>query len=100
MMKRVEHCVGTGALKYRDRVYPNVGYRIDRYQGMARSGLPVPGLHRIEGSIDLGGIDAAGLVGPSLTLTLEDGRAIGITLAGLDGRVYTEGHGPSRCSCC
>ena len=99
-MKLLERCAGTGSLKYRDRIYPAVSYRIDRYQAMAPSGLPVPGLHRIEGSIDLSGVDAEGLVGPNLTLTLEDGRAIGITLADLGGRVYTEGHGPSRCTCC
>lgn len=68
---------------------------------MAKSGLPIPGLHRIEGSIDLNGLpEPARRVGVSYALTLADGRVIGITLADRDGRVLTEGHGPSRCTCC
>lgn len=101
MLKLVEQCAGVGQLSRGERHYGEVSYEISRYQGMARSGLPIPGLHRIEGAI---GIDAlpepARRAGTSYQLTLADGRTIGITLADADGRVLAEGHGPSRCSCC
>jgi hypothetical protein len=65
------------------------------------NGLPIPGLHRIEGNIDTeSSSDLAGLVGQPLILRLEDGRSMGITLADAGGRVLAEGHGPSRCLCC
>jgi hypothetical protein len=64
----------------------------------AANGMPVPGMHRIEGRID--GPDLSGLVGIPLTLRLQDGRALGIMLADAGGRVLAEGHGPSRCMCC
>jgi hypothetical protein len=66
------------------------------------SGMPVPGLHRIDGSIDIAlGDDEIRLLGAPLTLRLEDGRTLAITLVGRDGRILAEGHGPSRgCSCC
>ena len=66
------------------------------------SGMPIPGLHRVEGSVDLDGAEVApDLVGACLTLKLEDGRSVPITLADADGRVLDEGHGPGRgCSCC
>jgi hypothetical protein len=44
--------------------------------------------------------DLEPLIGQSLTLRLEDGRAIAITIADTTGRVLAEGHGPSRCLCC
>jgi len=47
-----------------------------------------------------GAFDFAPFVGSSLVLRLEDGRALGITLADGAGRVLAEGHGPSRCLCC
>jgi hypothetical protein len=98
-LKLVEECTGEGELLRRGEILGRVRYRISRYQGMLEgSGLPVPGMHRIEGSIDLD--DATGLVGASLTLRLEDGRSLPITLAE-GGRVLTEGHGPAHgCSCC
>ena len=81
-------------------VIRQVRYRIARYQGHAEgSGLPIPGLHRIEGSVETSA-DLGPLVGAPLTLRLEDGRALAVTIAGSDGRVLAEGHGPSRCSCC
>ena len=102
MMKLVEEYAGVGDLSTQGDVVGQVRYRIARYQGMHDvSGVPVPGVHRIEGSLDaLQLLDFAPLVGKSLVLRLEDGRALGITLAGDDGRVLAEGHGPSRCLCC
>lgn len=62
--------------------------------------MPIPGLHRIEGSTDYEVTDAS-LVGRPLTLRLEDGRTIGVTLAARDGRILSEGHGPGGgCQCC
>ena len=102
MMKLVEEYAGVGDLSTQDDVLGRVRYRIARYQGMHDvSGVPVPGVHRIEGSLDaVQSVDFAPLVGKSLVLRLEDGRALGITLANDDGRVLAEGHGPSRCLCC
>src|SRR5688572_9128990 len=102
-LKLVEECAGVGELLRSGEPLRRVRYRISRYQGMLEgSGMPIPGLHRVEGSIDLEAAgDVANLVGAELTLRLEDGRAIGITLADAHGRVITEGHGPGRgCSCC
>lgn len=100
-LKLIEECRGVGELHAGGRAYAGVAYEISRYQGIAASGLPIPGLLRIEGRVELGEIaDSAALVGASLTLRLADGRALGVTLADTDGRVLTEGHGPSACSCC
>ncbi|HZM62584.1 MAG TPA: hypothetical protein VFB85_22415 [Vicinamibacterales bacterium] len=102
MMKLVEEYAGVGDLSTQDDVLGRVRYRIARYQGMHDvSGVPVPGVHRIEGSLDaVQSVDFAPLVGKSLVLRLEDGRALGITLANDDGRVLAEGHGPMKCLCC
>jgi hypothetical protein len=101
-LKLVEHYAGVGTLLWRDRTSHRVPYRIDRFQGLTASGLPVPGLHRIEGSIEMCEVeDAAGLVGATFTLKLEDGRSLSLTLADAVGRVLAEGHGPKHgCSCC
>jgi hypothetical protein len=102
-MKLVEQCSGEGDLSRRQgEVIRRVRYRIARSQGMqSGNGLPIPGLHRIEGAIDVeSGVDLESLVGIPLTLRLEDGRALGITLADDQGRVLAEGHGPMRCLCC
>ena len=101
-MTLVEECSGIGELISGNEVFRPVQYRISRFQGMAHSGMPVPGLHRIEGSVDLAAIPgAASLIGASLTLRLDDGRTLAITLTGEDGRVLAEGHGPRHgCSCC
>ena len=99
--KLVEEYSGTGEVSWRDKVFTGIEYRVSRFQGMSRSGLPIPGLHRIEGSIDLDAVPrSAELVDGELTLRLQDGRTLRVTLAGHDGRVLAEGHGPSRCSCC
>jgi hypothetical protein len=102
MMKLVEEYAGVGDLSTQDDVLGRVRYRIARYQGMHDvSGVPVPGVHRIEGSLDaVQSVDFAPLVGKSLVLRLEDGRALGITLANDGGRVLAEGHGPMKCLCC
>jgi hypothetical protein len=101
MLKLMEECTGTGDLRRGVDPIGRVCYTIRRYQGVLPSGLPVPGLHRLEGTLDLpAGTDAAPLVGAALALTLEDGRTLGVTLADAGGRVLTEGHGPFGCSCC
>lgn len=101
-MKLVEQCAGVGDLSRQGEIPRRVRYSISRYQGIQTgNGLPIPGLHRIEGSIAVeSDSDVGPLVGLPLTLRLEDGRAIGIRLADTDGRVFAEGHGPSRCPCC
>jgi hypothetical protein len=101
-MKLVEECAGVGELSGQGEVLHDVRYKIARYQGFsAGNGLPIPGLHRIEGAIDLPPTDDfACLVGAPLVLRLEDGRALSVTLADARGRVLSEGHGPSRCQCC
>ena len=102
-LKLVEECSGTGDLLRHGERLQRVRYRISRYQGMLEgSGMPIPGLHRVEGSVDLeGSAETAALVGTALTLKLEDGRSVAVTLADSSGRVIDEGHGPGRgCSCC
>jgi len=100
MMKLVEEYAGVGDLESKDESIQRVGYRIARYQGFVEhSGLPVPGVHRIEGSLDTAA-NLEPLLGQSLTLRLEDGRALAIVIADTTGRVLAEGHGPSRCLCC
>jgi hypothetical protein len=65
------------------------------------SGLPIPGLHRIEGDIQFDrNVDQHNWIGVQLDLKLEDGRMFGITLVDADGRILSEGHGPSKCLCC
>jgi hypothetical protein len=101
--KLVEECAGSGDLLQNGAVLRHVRYAITRYQGMLEgSGMPIPGLHRIEGSVDLRiDEDETPLVGAPLTLRLEDGRTLAVTLVDRNGRVLTVGHGPSGgCSCC
>jgi hypothetical protein len=101
-VKLVEEYAGVGSLRLRDRTLGAIAYRISRFQGMAASGLPIPGLHRIEGTLALASLpEAADLVGADVTLELEDGRSLALTVADDSGRVLAEGHGPRRgCSCC
>jgi hypothetical protein len=101
-LKLVEQYAGIGSLRWRDRTLTAIPYRISRFQGMATSGLPVPGLHRIEGMLALGSAaQAAALVGADITLELEDGRSLALTVAEESGRVLAEGHGPRHgCGCC
>src|SRR5262245_35381724 len=101
-LKLVEEYAGIGSLRCGDRRLAAIPYRISRYQGMAMSGLPIPGLHRIEGTLALANVPkAAELVGADVTLELEDGRSLALTVADDSGRVLAEGHGPKRgCGCC
>ena len=101
-MKLVEEYAGVGSLRWRDGTIGRVPYRISRFQGVATSGLPIPGLHRIEGTVALAGLaDPTSLVGADIMLDLEDGRSLALTVADEGGRVLAEGHGPRHgCSCC
>ena len=101
-MKLVEEYAGVGSLRCGERTLAAIPYRISRFQGMALSGLPIPGLHRIEGTLALKDVPtAADLVGANVTLELEDGRSLALTVADHSGRVLAEGHGPGRgCGCC
>jgi hypothetical protein len=99
-MKAVEAYAGEGQLSWLGGSCA-VSYRLTRLQGMAANGLPVPGLFRIEGDLDLGGepVPSAAVNSPVM-LTLGDGRSMRITLTTPEGRVLSEGHGPSCCLCC
>lgn len=100
-MKLLEELSGSGELtRDRETVKP-VHYEIRRYQGMSASGLPIPGLFRIEGMIHTETLETLeGWIEVPLTLRLQDGRAIAVVLTDKQGRVLSEGHGPSRCLCC
>jgi hypothetical protein len=102
MMKLVEESAGIGKLTLNGVLLRQVGYRLSRFQGMSEgSGLPIPGLYRIDGSIEFNaGTDPVEWIGVPMSLTLQDGRVIGITLVDSEGRILNEGHGPSRCLCC
>ena len=102
MMKLIEESAGLGSLTRTtsSAVSMEVRYRISRYQGfMEGSGLPIPGLYRIEGAVDLQSNTAEWIDAP-LTLRLEDGRSLQITVVDSAGRVLSEGHGPLKCMCC
>lgn len=100
-MKLVEECNGVGALTWRDRKLESVPYSISRYQAMTAGGLPVPGLHRIEGRLELDGVETpAALAGGSVALKLEDGRTLNLIVTDEQGSVLAEGHGPTKCTCC
>ncbi|MFO7286177.1 MAG: hypothetical protein LOD94_00675 [Gammaproteobacteria bacterium] len=100
-MRLVEACEGVGEIDYGGRTFPGVRYDVRRYQGFAPSGLPVPGVHRVEGWLDLASVDdPQALVQAVFTLRLDDGRTMRLTCIDADGRVLAEGHGPSRCGCC
>ena len=101
-MKLVEESAGLGELTHNGQALRQVRYRISRFQGiMEGSGLPIPGLYRIEGSIDCDSSkDSPNWIDRPLTLRLEDGRSLQITIIDNSGRVLSEGHGPLKCMCC
>lgn len=101
-MKLVEEREGQGRLTARGEAVGAVPYAIRRYQAMTAGGLPVPGLHRIEGRLGLEGLPAAIRLESDMTLDLEleDGRRIELRLIDTNGEVLAEGHGPGRCACC
>jgi hypothetical protein len=99
-MKPVEEYAGEGQLSWLGGSCA-VGYRLTRLQGMAANGMPVPGVFRIEGDLDLGGEPVpAGAVNSPVVLKMSDGRSMHLTVTTVEGRVLSEGHGPSRCLCC
>jgi hypothetical protein len=97
MFKLVEQTSGVGDLMREGRVIARVAYCADRYQAMMDSGLPIPGLHRIEGSVDLASVS---LDGSKLTLRLESGLLVDVMADQGVGRLFSEGHGPGACRCC
>lgn len=101
-MKLVEEREGQGQLSVRGEAVGLVPYAIRRYQAMTSGGLPVPGLHRIEGHLALEGLHASVALEDqmSLGLELEDGRRLDLTLVDVGGRVLAQGHGPGSCGCC
>ena len=102
MMKLIEQRTGSGELLQDGTTLRPVRYTIHLYQGFVEhSGLPIPGLSRLEGHIDFDPqTDPIDWIGIPLGLRLEDGRVLGIMLADTDGRLFSEGHGPSKCLCC
>ena len=102
MMKLVEDGAGVGELSKNGRILRRVRYQIQCYQGtMEGSGLPIPGLFRLEGSLDFDPArDPSDWMNTPLVLKLEDGRSLGINLVDATGRILTEGHGPLKCMCC
>lgn len=101
-MKLVEEREGEGLLTVRGQNVGRVRYAITRFQAMSRGGLPVPGLHRIEGRLALDSLDEACAIEADmpLALELEDGRRLELRLVDTSGRVLAEGHGPGKCGCC
>lgn len=101
-MKLVEEREGEGQLTVRGEPVGPVAYAIHRYQAMTRAGLPVPGLHRIEGQLAVDALPASLALEQDmhLRLELEDGRSLELTLLDTTGRVLAEGHGPGQCGCC
>ena len=102
MMKLVEETSGIGELSSDGVVLHRVQYRLNRFQGMTeQSEMPIPGLFRIEGSIEFAATaNPDEWVGIPLRLRLQDGRVVGITVVNAEGLILSEGHGPSKCLCC
>lgn len=101
MVKLVEETSGTGELLLKSLVLRTVRYRIKVFQGLFGNGLPNPAQRTVEGSIDIEGHASTGdLIGTSLTLKLEDGRRIGVTIADDAGTIQQRPACTIGCSCC
>jgi hypothetical protein len=101
MMKLVEETSGTGELLLKSLVLRRVRYQIKVFQGMYGNGMPNPMQRTVEGSIEVGAEEGAGdLVGANLTLRLEDGRGIGVTIADDSGTIHQRPACTTGCSCC
>jgi len=101
MVRLVEESSGDGELLLKSLVLRQVRYRIKVFQGMFGNGLPNPAQRTVEGSIDFGGDGAASdLIGTNLTLQLQDGRKIGITISDETGAIHTRPACTTGCSCC
>lgn len=99
--KKVETRTGAGTLSCAGVDYLNVRYEIDRFQGMTLAGLPVPGVHRLKGRIELADRAAlTAMIGSPVSLSLDDGSTMQLQLLDNEGRVVAHGHGPGRCLCC
>jgi len=101
MVKLVEECSGDGELLLKSLVLRQVRYEIKVFQGMFANGLPNPAQRSVEGALDFGGESGTGdLVGANLTLQLQDGRKIGITISDDAGTIHTRPACTTGCSCC
>jgi len=100
-MEIVKQASGVGDLFDHDSRIGTVRYTLSIYQHtLGPGGLPVPGLERLEGSIDVGGaISAEPLVGRTLALKLADGRVLAIVLADAEGRVTSCAPTAYGCGC-
>jgi len=67
---------------------------------MYGNGMPNPLERTVEGSIDVADEGAGDLVGTNLTLRLEDGRRIGVTIADESGTILQRAACTTGCSCC
>ena len=100
MVKLVEETSGTGELLLKSLVLRRVRYQIKVFQGMYGNGMPNPLERTVEGSIDVADEGAGDLVGTNLTLRLEDGRRIGVTIADESGTIHQRPACTTGCSCC
>ena len=98
MVRLVEESSGEGALLLKSLVLRQVRYQIKVFQGMFANGMPNPAQRTVEGLIDSG--ELSDLVGASLTLRLEDGRRIGITISDASGAIHQRPACSAGCSCC
>ena len=101
MVRLVEETSGTGELLLKSLVLGQVRYQIKVFQGMFANGMPNPIERTVEGSIEFGRESATSdLIGASLTLQLEDGRRIGVTIADESGAIHQRAACTTGCSCC
>jgi hypothetical protein len=97
----VQNFEGQGEMHWRGQVFERVRYELKRIQRLTGGGMPVPGLHRIEGRVEPEGLNLSGAIeGASIALKLDDGRTMNLTITDAAGNVLAEGHGPSKCGCC